>query len=232
MFNSISDVSQHKAARIAGIFYLLVIVFGVFAKVVRQSFIESGDATATANNIMDSEWLFRLGFVSDLFMITCFFLLAAALYVVLKPVNKNIASLMMLFVAVGTAIAGINMLNQYAVLHLLGGSDYLTVFAAAQLHADVMSYLDLHEAGTFIAQIFSWGPWLLPLGYLVYKSGYFPRILGILLMIACFGLLIEGLQFFLFPDNEVISYPGLAVATVAEFAFCGWLLLKGVKIPN
>ena len=233
MLNRIADLSQRKAARVAGLLYLLVIVSGVIAEFfVRQNLIVPGDAAETAHNIIANEWLFRIGFVSDLIMITCFLLLALALYVVLKPVNKNLASLMVLIVLVGTAIAGINMLNHFAALVLLSGADYLTVFEADQLHALVMIFLNLHEAGTFIAQILSWGPWLLPLGYLVFKSGYFPRILGVLLMIACFGHLIKGLQYFLVPDYEVITYPGLAVATIAEFSLCGWLLFKGAKIPE
>lgn len=233
MTNHITDLSQRKAVRVAGLLYLLVIVFGIIAEFfVRQSLIVPGDAAETAHNIMANEWLFRIGFVSDLIMITCLLLLALALYVVLKPVNKNIASLMVLIVLVGTAIAGINMLNQFAALILLSGADYLKVFGADQLHALAGLFLNLHEAGTYIAQILSWGPWLFPLGYLVFKSGYFPRILGVLLMIACFGFLIKGLQYFLVPDYEVITYPGIAVATIAEFSFCGWFLLKGAKIPS
>ncbi|MCD4844290.1 MAG: DUF4386 domain-containing protein [Methanosarcinales archaeon] len=84
----------------------------------------------------------------------------------------------------------INALNQFAVLLLLSGADYLIVFGANQLNALVMLFLNLHKYGYFIAQIF-FGLWLLPLGYLIFKSGYFPKILGILVMIACFGHLLE-----------------------------------------
>ena len=230
MTNRIADISQRKAARVAGFLYLIVIVAGVFAQFfVRQSLIVPGDAAATANNIMASEWLFRLGFVSDLIVQTCFLLLGLALYVLLKPVNKNLASLMVLFVLASVPIAMLNLLNHFVALPLLSGADYLTVFEAGQLHAQVMLSLNLFEAGSH--QIF-WGLWLLPLGFLVYKSGYFPRILGVLLMIGCFGHLIDIFTFFLFPSYEVITYPGLAVATIAEFSFCGWLLLKGAKVQR
>jgi hypothetical protein len=95
-----------------------------------------------------------------------------------------------------------------------------------------MFYLvDLQTHGILIAQIF-FGLWLLPLGYLVFKSGYLPRVLGVLLMFGCFGYLIHVFQYFLFPSYEVIAYPGLAVATIAEFSLLGWLLLKGAKIPS
>jgi uncharacterized protein DUF4386 len=221
--------TNKKTAKIAGIFYLLVIAFGIFAQVVRQSFIVTVDATVTANNILNSELLFRFSFISDLFMITSYFLLGVTFYVLFKSVNNNISLVLLVFVLISSAIAGINMLNHFAVLQLLSGADYLAAFEAEQLFAQVMFHLDMHEAGAFIAQIFGWGPWLFPLGYLGYKSGYFPRILSILLMLACFGLLIEGFVYFLIPDYKVITYPGLAIATIAEFWCCGWLLIKGVK---
>ena len=123
------------------------------------------------------------------------------------------------------------MLIHFAPLLLLSGADYLTVFGADQLHALVMFFFDLYTAGVMIATIFH-GLWLLPLGYLVYKSGYFPRILGVLLMIACFGFLIDSLRYFVFPEYEVITYPGIVFEIIGEFGFCGWLLLKGAKIPK
>jgi hypothetical protein len=230
MLNRIADLSQCKSARVAGLLYLLVIVFGITAELVRQSLIVPGDAATTINNIMASESLFRLGFVSDLIMIACFLLLPLALYVLLKPVNKNLALLMVIFVLVSVPIMFINMLFHFAPLLLLSGADYLTVFGADQLHALVMFFLELYTSGVMIATIFH-GLWLLPLGYLVFKSGYFPKILGVLLMIACFGFLIESLQYFLLPDYKEITYPGIVIAIIGEFGFCGWLLLKGGKIP-
>ena len=124
------------------------------------------------------------------------------------------------------------MLFHFAALLLLNGADYLTVFEADQLHALVMFFLNFFTTGVFISMIFH-GLWLLPLGYLVYKSGYFPRILGVFLMIACFGFLIESFAFFLLPPSyEVITYPGIVFEIIGEFGFCGWLLLKGAKIPE
>jgi hypothetical protein len=135
---------------------------------------------------------------------------------------------MVLFVLVALPIMGINMLNQFAALLLLSGADYLTVFEPGQLHTQVMFFLDLHHAGYLIVHIF-FGLWLLPLGYLVYKSGFFTRILGVFLMIACFGYLIDVFTFFLFPNFD---------ATIGQFTFIGelivpfWLLFKGGKIPE
>jgi hypothetical protein len=219
-----------KAARVAGVLYLLVIVFGMFAELyVNLRLIVPGDATTTSRNIMASESLFRIGFMSGLFHHTCFLLLVLALYKLLKPVNKTHASLMVLFGLGAVPIMMINMLNQFAALLLLSGADYLTVFTTDQLQALALLFLDLHSHGYFIAGMFS-GLFLLPLGYLVFKSGYAPRILGVLVMIGCFGYLIELFAVFVFPSYEVISFLGLAVAIIAEFSLTFWLLLKGVRV--
>jgi len=227
--------SIKKTARIAGLLYLGVIVFGIFAEFfVRQSLIVPGDAAATAHNVLASESLFRLGFVSDLIQSTCWLLLPFALYVLLKPVNKNFASIMVLFVLAGVAMQCINMLNQFAALLLLRGADYLKVFQADQLHALTMFFLNMHKYGYSSAGIFH-GLWLLPLGYLVFKSNYFPRIFGVLLIIACFGFLVVFFGEFLLPNYEnyetIFSLVGLSTV-IGEFSFCGWLLLKGAKIPE
>jgi len=223
--------SNKRTAKIAGLLYLLVIIFGVFAQVVvRSSLIVPGDAETTASNIMASESLFRLGFMSDLMMMTCYLLLAFTLYVLLKPVNKDFSLLFVLFTLASVAIMSLNMLNQFVALLLLNGADYLKVFAIDQLHALTLLFLNFHNYGYSIAQIF-FGLWLLPLGYVIFKSGYFPKALGILLILACFGHLIQFFQIFLFPSYEAITYPGLAIATVGEFSLCFWLLIKGVNAP-
>jgi len=224
--------SIKKTSRVAGFLYLGIIVFGIIAHLARSSLIVLGDAATTANNIMANEMQFRGANVSWLISEMFLLLLGLALYVLFKKVNKNLASLMMLFIVVGVAIESINTLNQFAALQLLSGAEHLTVFSVDQLNAQMMSHLDSWEAGYRIAAIMSFGPWLIPAGYLVYKSGYFPKILGILVILAGFGLLIEGLQYFLLPDYAVIALPGSVVASIGEFAFCLWLLLKGAKIPE
>jgi hypothetical protein len=166
--------------------------------------------------------------MSDLLAAVFFLLSAWALYVLLKPVNKNLALLFLLLNLSGVAIQCINMLNQFATLLLLSGADTLIGSQADQLQALVMLFLNLHKNGFIIAQIF-YGTWLFPLGYLVFKSGFFPRVLGILLIMDCFGILIAFFQFFLFPGYEVITFPGLVVSLIAEFSLTLWLLIKGVK---
>jgi len=192
--------SRKKTARMAGFLYLMFLVTLIFAEdAVRSKLIVFGDGAATANNIMVSEGLFRIGFMSDLLSAVFFLLSAWALYVLLEPVDKNLALLFVLLILGGVAIQSINMLNQFAALLLLSGADYLKVFQADQLQALAMLFLNLYKNGFIIAQVF-YGAWLFPLGYLVFKSGFLPRILGILLMIDSLGILIWFFQFFLFPD--------------------------------
>jgi hypothetical protein len=213
----------------AGFLYFIYIVTTIFADVFgRSKLIVFGDAAATANNIMASEWLFRLSFVGDLLSIVFFLLAAWALYVLLKPVNKDLALLFLLLNLGGVAVYSINLLNQFAALLLLSGADYLKVFQADQLQALAMFFLNLRENGYWISQIF-FGAWLFPLGYLVFKSGFLPRILGIVMMIHCVGWLMTSLQFFLFPGFDAITYATYPLGFISEFGLTLWLLIMGAK---
>jgi hypothetical protein len=220
--------SANKTARAAGFLYLIIFCLGVFAELfVRQNLILPGDAAATINNIMASESLFRLSLLIDLIRHTFLILLPLVLYRLLQQVNKNIALLMFVLSLVSIPIAFINELNYFAVLLLLNGADYLTAFGADQLQAQVRFFLDLYAYGAYIPQLLSL--WLLPLGYLVFKSGFLPRILGILLMIGCFGYLIDAVSFLLFSN----SMPTLSLlAFIGELIFALWLLIKGVNVEG
>jgi hypothetical protein len=181
---------------------------------------------------MASESLFRLGIVSALILQTVNIFVVLLLYKLLKVVNKNHAVLMVVFFLVSVPITMLNELNQFAALFLSSGADYLTGFTADQLQALVPLFLNLHEYGILIAQIF-WGLWLFPMGYLVFKSGFLPRILGILLMIACFGYLITSFGSLLLPN-----FGETTIATIIGFTFYGemflalWLLIKGVNVEE
>jgi hypothetical protein len=223
--------SSNKTARIAGALYLAFIVTLVFTSSVRSQVIVFGDAAKTASNIMASEWLFRLSFISDVLSAVFFFLASWALYVLLAPVNKHLALLFLLLNLGGVVIQCVSAFSQFATLLILGGGDYLKVFQVDQLQALAMLFLNLQSHGFIVAQIF-FAAWLLPLGVLVFKSGFLPRILGILLIADFFGVLIWFFQFFLFPGYEVITYPGLAVSFIAEVSLTFWLLIKGVKEEN
>ncbi len=223
--------SINKTARIAGFFYFMYFVTTIMSDLWRDRFIVLGDAAATANNIMASGWLFGLSFVGDLISAVFFLLAAWALYVLLKSVNKDLALLLLLLNLGGVAVYSINLLNQFAALLLLSGADYLNIFQADQLQAMAMFFLNLRQNGYWISQIF-FGAWLFPLGYLVFKSGFLPKILGIVLMVHCVGWLMTFLRFFLFPGFEVITYLTYPLGFIAELSLTLWLLIKGVNVEK
>jgi hypothetical protein len=220
--------SPRKIARMAGLFYLIFILTTVLATTIRDQFIVSGDAAATANNIVASQGLFRVGFVTELVSAVFFLLAAWALYVLLKPVNKNLALLLLILNLGGVTVECLNALNLFAALQLLSGANYLSVFPTGQLQTMAMSYLDLYANGFLVAQIF-FSVWLLPLGYLVYKSRFLPKFLGVLLILDFFGNMSWFLQGFLLPDYKVLAYPGNAISFIAEIALTAWLLIMAVK---
>jgi hypothetical protein len=220
---------QQKNARMAGCLYLFYIALSIFVDMIgRSKLIVFGDAGATAGNILAHAWQFRIGFVGDLLSAVFFLFTAWALYLVLKPVNKNLALLFLLLNLGGVAVQCLNLLNLFAAGMLLNGADYLKVFQADQLQALAMFFLTLHKNGFMIAQIF-YGTWLFPLGYLIFKSGFLPKFLGVLVMLDCFCWLLYFFQFFLFPGFTVITYLSFPVGFIAEFSLGLWLLVKGVK---
>lgn len=221
--------SLNKTARMAGLLYLIYIIITIVADVFgRSPLIVFGDAATTARNIMASEWQFRIGITGDLVSAVFFLLAAWALYALLKSVNKDLALLFLLLNLGGVAVYSINLLNQFAAVLLLSGADYLKVFQADQLQSLAMFFLDLHHNGYWIAQIF-FGAWLFPLGYLVYKSGFLPKILGIVMMIHFVGWLMTFLQFFLFPGFTVITYVTYPLGLISELGLTLWLLIMGAK---
>lgn len=227
----IASRSPRKTARVAGVFYLALIVFGAFAELfVRAEVVVPGDATATAGNVLASETLFRVGVASDLLAQVAFLMVALVLYLLLEPVDARAAGLMAILVVVSVPITVLNLLNQFAALYVLTGAE-LGSFDPAQVNELSLFFLDLHSYGYSLNELF-FGLWLLPLGYLVYESECFPTTLGLLLMLGTAGHLIELAHVFVLPDLAVITYPGIAIAAVAEFAFVLYLLVRGVRSGN
>lgn len=219
-------------ARTAGLLYLVVAVGGAFALSVRTRIFESGDAAATADNLRASDALFRAGFLSDLVAGTCFLLTAIALYGLLKHVHALAAVAMVAIVAVGVAIGSLNSLNEYTAFTIASGGDYASTFGTAGADRLAMLYVDAAGNGSSIAFVF-FGLWLVPLGYLVIRSGYFPKVLGVLLIVGCFGYLAGVLTHFLALDvGDGIVMLFAAIGGLPELAFVAWLLVKGVRVPT
>ena len=222
--------TNKKTARMAGFLYLIYIVVSIFANVLgRSKLIILGDAATTARNIIASAMQFRIGFVLDLVSAVLFLLTAWALYVLLKPVNKNLALLFLLLNLGGVAVHCFSDLFLIASQLILSGADYLKAFQADQLQALAMLSLNIYKNGfSGIAQIF-FSAWLFPLGYLVYKSGTLPRFLGIIVMVECFAWLMFPVQFFFFPRNVVLPYVSSVAGFIGEFSLMLWLLIMGAK---
>jgi hypothetical protein len=188
----------------------------------------SGDAATTAQRILASESLYRLSIVSALLVQIINIAVAVLLYQLLKPVNRNQAVLMVLLILLGVPISMLNELNQFAVLVVLHGANSVIGLTAEQVHGLVPLLLAVHQYGIQIASIF-WGLWLLPMGYLVFRSGFLPWILGILLVIGCVGYLIQSVAAFLFPS---FTFQVALFTFWGEVLFPLWLLIRGVNVEK
>jgi len=221
--------STKKTARIAGMLYLVNAVTGFFGIIyVPGRLIVSGNATATANNILASERLFRLGIASELICAVEFVFLFWILYRLLGGVNKTHASLMVILGLVFVPIMVVNTLTEVGALMLLHSADFLSVFDKRQLNALAMLFLDLHRYGYVVGWIF--GLFHFHFGVLVFRSGFLPRILGVLLIAACFGYLADSLTPLLLPAyaNLVSRFASIPL-TLGEPTIILWLLIMGAK---
>ena len=220
-----------KTARIAGAIYLIVVLTGIFSLVyVPSKLIVWNNPAQTYQNIVASELLFRLGIFSNFICYVVFLILALLLYKLLREVNKNHAKLMVILVMVSVSISFLNTQNKLAVLTLIGKAGYLKVLSLGQLQSQVMFYLDNYYNGMIISQIF-WGLWLFPFGYLVFRSGFLPKFLGVFLILGCFGYLVNAVGETLLPNygESVISSYITLPASMGEIGTCLWLLIMGIK---
>ena len=224
--------SIKNTARFAGLLYLFIAVCGGFAFFAGyESLIVQGDATATSNNIIASELMFRIGTIGDAFTFLGEIVLTILLYQIFKPVSKTLSQIAAFSRFAMTAMIGMNLLNKLIVLQLLSGADYLTVFEPDQLRALVMLFLNAYGNGSLIWGVF-FALHLIIIGYLIIKSNYFPKTLGVLFVIASLGYLIDSLGTFILPQyNEV--YNLVIMTTIpAELAFAFWLLIKGINVEK
>lgn len=220
--------SRKKDAQRAGLLYLAFIVTSIFSGVVRSRLIVLEDASLTADLLKNSMWLLRISVIVDLVSAVLFLLAAWALYVLLKRVNQNFALLFLLLNAAGVAVQCISLLFLLVPMLINGSADFQRAFQPDQLNTLNLLFYNLHKNGFMIAQIF-YGTLLLPLGLLVYKSGFLPKGLGVLLMADFVSVMIWFSQFFLLPEYDIITYPGLAISFIAEFSLSLWLIIKRVK---
>ncbi len=219
--------SNKKLGRQAGLVYFVLVVTGIFSLLyVPSQIYVSGDAAATAANIKSSESLFRLGMAVEMVSGVAYLILPLALYRLFHHVNKTAAVLMVALAVVSIPITFGSVLNEFSALELVKSPG----FPSAELEFDVMMYMKRHFKSHLVAQIF-WALWLFPLGYMIFKSGLIPKILGIFLMLGCLGYLVD---FF----GRVISdgYAEMAIASyitipasIGEIGTCLWLLIMGAK---
>ena len=236
MSDIVPDLSLGRTARIAGFGYLIIFISGIFANFfVLHNMIVPGDVAATAGNIMAAQGLFRIGILSFVIMVMFDLLLAWLLYLLLKPVNRDVSLFAAWFRLVNATIFGLALYHLFSVLQIVGGEEYLTVFEPGQLYAQVMLSLAAFNHTWLIGLIF-FGFHLLLLGYLVFRSGYIPKILGILLIITAFGYLIDSFANFLlsnYADYQtifmlIVVVPGI----IGELSFTIWLIWKSSKITE
>jgi hypothetical protein len=226
----IAEVSPSLEARIAGGLYLIIIVGGLFAiGYVPAVLVVPGDAITTVHNIQAHELLYRLGLVVHMLILPINIPLTLILYDLFKVVNRRLSLLMVFFLLVGTAIEGANLLNQFAPLTLLGGGRYLSVFNTEQLQALAYMPLDPQAISYNIQQVFYAG-YLLTAGYLVFRSTFLPRTVGVLLAIGGLCYLVYSFASFLSPAFAAHLVPYIQLPSgLAELSLCLWLLVMGVN---
>lgn len=225
-------ISPLVYARIGGVLYLINIACGLFGVVTRSHLVVAGDALATAHRIMGSELLFRCGIAGDLIMHITDVPMTVIFYVLLKPVSKELSLLAALFGMLQTAILCANKLNLISVLLLLGGNRYLKTLDPNQLQALASLSLDLHESGFGVGLIF-FGVSCLVTGYLMFQSGYFPRILGLLQAMSGVCYLINSFGQLLFPAlTDKVFRIIVMPAFIGEFGTCLWLIVRGLDIAK
>lgn len=221
--------SIKKTARLAGLLYLLWVITGLYGVFyVPSQTIVPGDAAATANKILANEFLFRTGIINDIISATLWVFIALLLYRLFKQVNERQAKLLVVLVIVQIpAVFFMEALNIASLMILKG--EVLKTFGVSQRQDLAMLFFKINDYGSLVLETF-WGLWLLPFGYLVYKSGFIPRILGVFLILNGIAYIIPSFTSLLFPDyTNIVSKFALPFWILGEISIMLWLLIKGVK---
>ena len=217
-------------ARVGGVLYLIIIVLGALGEaVVRGSIVVPGNATATAANLRSMEWLWRLGVAGEVVLLTCAIALALILYILLRRVSRDLALAAVLFNLVSIAIEGVAAVSLAAALFPLGSAPYLNAFSPEQINAMATLSVRSHTFGFGIALIF-FGVECVIVGYLIYRSGYMPRAIGVLMEIAGVCYVVNSFALLLAPPLSSRLFPAILIpALIAELSLALWLLVKGVN---
>ncbi len=223
--------NRHRQTRLAGLFYLILVISGILTFMVLPGrLITWDDPAQTLASIQEHGQLYRWWIVTEVVMLLAFTFLPLALYRFLRPVHALAAALMVILVAISLPISFSYLIDKMHVLTLLGDDAYLQEADASLIQFEVMNHLRVYSNGIKLVQIF-WGLWLLPFGYLVYRSGFLPRILGIFLMVGCLGYLVT-----FFGELLVEHYSGSLASTIAgipasvgEIGICLWMLIMGAR---
>jgi Domain of unknown function (DUF4386) len=223
MKEPIAEASQRPSARVTGVVYLFYFLTAIVGEFFLKGIVVDGDAAATANNLLAHQSLFRLGLATGLISTALYIAVTALFYGLFKPVNRSISLLAAFFSLVGCTILAFASLFQLAPLVVLGGSQYLKVFKAEQLQALALMFLDLNTLAANICVVF-FGVYCLLIGYLIFKSAFLPRILGVLMALAGLG----WLTFLSPPFANHLSPYNLVFGFLAELALMLWLLVMGV----
>jgi hypothetical protein len=223
----IAETSPHPKARISGVVYLLYFLTAAFSEFFLRGFVVSGDAEATANTILAQQPLFRLGFATGLIATSCYIAVTALFYNLFKPVNRSVSLVAAFFSLVGCAILAFGSVFHLAPLVVLGGSQYLSVFKVEQLRALALMFLELHGQAVNICLVF-FAFYDLLIGYLIFRSTFLPRVLGVLMAIAGLG----WLTFLSPPLANFLSPYILLLGFLAELSLCLWLLVVGVNVQQ
>ncbi|MEO9230431.1 MAG: DUF4386 domain-containing protein [Devosia sp.] len=230
---TVAGLASKGAARITGLLYLCVAIFGGFAEgFVDPKMYAAGDAATTAMNVVTNAGLVRLGVVSDLLDQAFYIFTAMAFYLLLKHVSQRAAAALLIFAGLAVAIGSLNALFLFEGLQIATSATYVTAWGATGVNAMVLLMLDMQHYGLLIAQIF-FGLWLAPMGYLAYKSGQFPKPLGILLIVASACYLVDLLAAFLVPEFGLMIHGFVVIpCAVAEIWVVLYLLIIGVRTPK
>jgi len=223
--------SIKATARQAGVLYFLFMIVAIYREFFFPGFMVSTDAAATAAKITAAGLTYRVGILISFITLVIFIFLVVRLYKLFKDVDESHAMLMVLLVSIGVAISLANLREKFAPLVLLSGADYLSVFTKAQLDALTLGSLRFHSSGISMSTVF-WGLWLFPFGILVIKSGFFPRILGILLVVAGFAYLISSMTSIVLPEYRGVVSRIMMPLYFGEVPIIFWLLIKGAEVPR